>query len=541
MDRGAYASWIRKVRGTMSQKDFGSKICRFRNEGKIRKCCSYHRNEVINWEKGKNLPLNLEAFISIALFRFDHCHRRDEDGEEYREKRVQYVQRKMEMFLGRRLYCRNLHGALLFQVCRDILSLEEVLEIEPELEKMVQDASEELDVSQKRSYALQKETQRITDCLYQIGTKEELYSLVKQSRYFFYTGTRTFGERMVRCYEGRQRYCAPISFFAAVRIYAPNYRDSINRIFISSGMTRQWIMDLCVHLRFNRREIQHMLKNAQLVSLSEEKQDEEYYLKEYHGCPIGSAAWYQYRETNLNDDVFSHFSGYHSFTLKQKFVVFMVILALLEHAETMNAFVPVDYLLELFLQYDYGKSLLSAAETVIFQTMEEYPLWSEQINADLIAQIEDEASYLFFSWDELKTDNEKAVYQDYFEEFSAYYTFAKDSACKESSDLEGIKLRYFAATAYTVFTGKYYRGSLSQIDLDEIKLQFSRGECGGNWKTFYRFMNQILVVFAQENPPEKTRSGEYFCVLHGKETEKLTLQSIMEDTYIVLCELICTK
>lgn len=193
MDRQAYINWIREVRGKMSQKEFGEKICHFKNEKGTKVCKTYHRNEIANWEKGKNVPLNLETFISIALLDFDNNHR-DKSGSGYRNLRFQYVRNKMKVILGQELYCRIVHEALLIQVCRDIITFEELLELEPELDRIVQ--SVDMDMCQKRDYALQRGTENIAGNLYGVTKKDEIISIIAESKMFF---TREFGHLEKEC------------------------------------------------------------------------------------------------------------------------------------------------------------------------------------------------------------------------------------------------------------------------------------------------------------------------------------------------------
>ena len=155
MDKQKYSSWIRKIRGKISQEEFGRKICHFKNEKDIKVCSGYHRNEISNWEKGKNLPTNLETFISIALLDFDSCNPKKEKDNGYRNLRFQYVQNKMEQLLGQKLYCRCIHDVLLIQVCRDIINFNELLDMEPKLEQIIQDVDKEMK-QKKNEYALQK-------------------------------------------------------------------------------------------------------------------------------------------------------------------------------------------------------------------------------------------------------------------------------------------------------------------------------------------------------------------------------------------------
>lgn len=61
----AFAEWVAKVRGTVSQEKFAKMIYRPPGTGMGAEC--FQRTEVSNWELGKNMPDHLETIISIAL------------------------------------------------------------------------------------------------------------------------------------------------------------------------------------------------------------------------------------------------------------------------------------------------------------------------------------------------------------------------------------------------------------------------------------------------------------------------------------------
>ena len=415
MDKQKYSSWIRKIRGKISQEEFGRKICHFKNEKDIKVCSGYHRNEISNWEKGKNLPTNLETFISIALLDFDSCNPKKEKDNGYRNLRFQYVQNKMEQLLGQKLYCRCIHDVLLIQVCRDIINFNELLDMEPKLEQIIQDVDKEMK-QKKNEYALQKKTNTIEKGMFQITSKEEIKEIVEELKIFFYTGTRTFGERMKECFKKRQRYIEMISFEEAVRIYAPNYRESYGRIFNSSSITRQWVIDLCIHLRFNRMELQTILKNAHFVPLSSHSEDEEYYYRDQKQIPIGSTFWYQYMEKNYQDKFPAHFEYLFSLKLIEKYKIAILLNIFISEMLYKENLVPIDYLLESFTKYDYGQIALKAIEQVLKDMDQNFDdIWGaiEKLTNTLKAKIDPWFTYIFSSFYRLESDAAKKVYKEY--------------------------------------------------------------------------------------------------------------------------------
>lgn len=540
MNRQEYSSWIRETRGKISQEEFGRKLCHFKNEKDIKICSGYHRNEVANWEKGKNLPTNLETFISIALLDFDSRNQREEKDNGYRNLRFQYVQDKMEKFLRQKLYCRCIHDALLIQVCRDVINFEELLDMEPRLEKIIQDIDKEMK-QEKKKYALQKKTNTIQKKMFQITSKEKIKEIVEELKIFFYTGARTFGERMKECFKKRQRYIEEISFEEAVRIYAPNYRESYGRIFNSSSITRQWIIDLCVHLRFNRTELQTILGNAYLVPLSDHLEDEEYYYRDQKQLPIGSTSWYQYMEKNYRNEFPAHFEDFFSLELIEKYKIAILLNIFISNMLYKENLVPIDYLLESFTKYDYGQAALKAVEQVVKDMDQSFDdPWEviEKLTDTLKAKINPWFTYLFSGSDRLESDAAKKVYKNYCEESKNYYLLPKQMIRGFAEDFELTKMRCFAALLYTVFTGQYYIGTISNADLKKIKAQFENRVAG--WRTIYGFINQFLITFLGNQPLCKNNEG-YFCIINQKKTGNFNMREVTIDIWESFRMLICTK
>lgn len=531
MDRQAYINWIREVRGKMSQEEFGKKICHFKNDKGTKVCKPYHRNEIANWEKGKNVPLNLETFISIALLDFDNNHR-DKSGSGYRNLRFQYVRNKMKVILGQELYCRIVHEALLIQVCRDIITFEELLELEPELDRIVQ--SVDMDMCQKRDYALQRGTENIAGNLYGVTKKDEIISIIAESKMFFYTGVRTFGERMRKCCEKEQRYTASIKFAEAVRVYAPNYRDSFGRVFTSSGISRRWIIDLCIHLRFNRAEIQDMLKNAKVIPLSADPCDVEFYYEEREGMAIGSASWYQYMEKQYPDKFKSHFSGLQLLDLSDKMRVAGLIGIFIGNVKHIEELVPVDYLLESFMWYDCGKEALK-----IMREINGHEKSAEELEMLIRDKGKFWIDYLESGLYTLESEDARKVYRDYLQEFSEYYMVPIKVDGQACNDIEAVKLRYFASIIYTVFTGHYYKGRIREEDLKIIKNQFENQVEG--WKVIYGFINQFLVTFLSGRILHKDDKARYYCMINHKKKNTFDMEDVKESIWESIYMLDCTK
>lgn len=537
MNREIYSKWIREVRGTMTQIEFGKCICHFKSEKNTKVCKGYHRNEIANWEKGKSLPENIETFVSIALLDYDKKYQNSEKEIAFRNQRYQYVQKKMWTILGQNLYCRNIHDMLLIQVCRDVISFDEMLKLEPELEELVWMA--DMDSAQRREYALQRETEKISGNLLKIKERDEIIQLVEDSRVFFYTGNRTFGERLKKCFEDsdkEKKYSEKLSLTEAVRIYAPNYRDSFSRIFFSSSMTRQWMIDLCIHLRFERREIQDMLNNAYMIPLSDYEEDiEKYYME--NEAPIGSACWYQKQEEKYPDRFPGHFAKFKKMTLLEKMLIALLLAAYVSE-ESAEGLPPIDYLLESFLLYDYGKKAMEKAERILEQNVE----WKiDDMQDELIESIKNWQEYVQYGHENADTIMLRRAFSHYRDECFEYFLLP-EKALKHITEEEkekAVRLRYLAALLYTVFTGRYFKGTITDTDLREIKIQFEKQ--WKDWKLIYNFLNQFLLTFLDGQPLYRDTQGGFFVELNGKKTRPLDFKEIIADLWESLDMIKCTR
>lgn len=527
MNRQLYISWIREVRGKTNQTEFAGKIYHYKTIKNIRKCCTYHRNEIGNWEKGKNLPMNIEAFISIALLDFDQKYPRVEMDIAYRNRRYQYVNDKMMEIIGQNLYCRSVYDALLIQVCRGVISFEDVLELEKELEKMLHSVI--LNSEQKRKYALKKETDIIRGNLFKIETREEIVEVVEESKIFFCTGTRTLGERMKICFESRQRYVEKITLAEAVRIYAPNYRESFNRVFTSSGISRQWLIDICVHLRFTRKEIQYILDNAHHVSLSDDCNEQEaFYVDE--GYPIGSTAWYKHMERQYPEEFEGHFYGFKRMTLSEKIIIGVLLCGYAEEIYDENGLLPADYLLESFLFYECGKGAVRKVEKILKSVSDNEEWNAEELQQKLNIDIVEWLEYIKSGMNYFETFAAMKVYEDYRQEFSDYFSVSVGKVVDVADTFEISKLKYIAAMLYTIFMGKYYLNTITERDLKYIKMQFENQT--KDWKIMYNFISQFFITFLSDHPVYKNSSGRYYTIINKRKTGSFDL----EETYISLWE-----
>lgn len=530
-----YRNWICEVKGKLSQNAFGKQIKHYQSEKDIKECKTYGRTEVSNWITGKSLPKDKETCISIALFDFDKKNPIAEKTITDRNKRYRHVREKINLILGIDLYCRNIHDLLLIQVCRDVISFEEVLELEPQLEELLQDIS--LGMQERQKYALEKQTENISGNLLKIETKEEIFEIVEEAKLFFYTGNRVLGERFKKCFEERNRYVKRLSFEEAFRIYAPNYRNSFRKLFTSSGHSREWILDMCVHLRLNREEIQYILENAHVIPLSDETEDVE---GGYNDTlyPIGSVKWYQYMETQYPSQFKGHFWEFQTMTLLEKFQIAVLLCSCVEdmYGEELP---PVDYILESFLFYKCGKDAMKKVDDLLKNVSLDSEWDAQTLHDNLKDNVESWILYVQSAFFSIKNQATRNVYEDYREEFSDYFSYEKHSVghLKETSQV--IQLKYIAAVLYTVFTGKYYQNQVLEADLEDIKSQFEdRVE---DWKIIYNFVNQFFITFLNNQVLYEKSQGKYYTMMDSEKTRVFDMEEVYTDFWEALVILKCTK
>lgn len=505
------AFWIKGVRkkNKLSQTEFGKRVYQYVTAKSGKVCRNYHRNTIANWEAGREVPRDLESFLSIALLDYDWDHGPCKNCDE-RNERYQYARELMRQMLGVDLYCRNLHDALLIQVCRAVISFEEVLELEPELDALIRKLN--IDREEKRGYALQTATEMIQRDLFQINGKEQIREVVEKNLVFFYTGNRTLGERWRWIYEGRDRYPEKLSMEEAVQIYAPNYQNSYKKLFFSSGMTRHWLLDLCIHLRFDRGELQAVLRYA-------------------HMAPLPDGSWAEGDAVGQG----SRFPEVYRMPLRKKLKLLLLITGYVA-MEEWQALPPVDCILESFEQYDQGKTVLGRLDQWLSGIDPEAAIdWED-------AYIQEQLAPVIGDWDDyLRVGYEAAairtsvsrVYESHRNEHGVYYDMP-DRKCRGIRNREeACRLRYAAALYYTVFLGKYFNGQLTEKDLRLIREQFEDADY------IYKFISQFLGIFLDSRELLENREKKFY-VVDGdgqRVTRMLDMAEILQDILASVIEL----
>lgn len=553
MERGDYAEWIRSVRGKMSREAFGKQIYHYTEDGT--NCDTYHRNAVGNWEAGGNIPKNTETFLSIALMEYDIKHPGECKSCGERNRRYGYARHLIYEKLGIDLYCRSLHDALLIQVCRGVLTFPEVPELEQKMNGCIQAAAQGIDGEAKRKYALERATAAIESDWYKINDKKEIPEIVEKTSMFFYTWDRTMGAHIVQIFENRQRYVKPLTLENAVNIYAPNYRKSYSQKFLhSSGTSRQWLLDLCVHLRFDREEIQEVLEYAHMAPLSENREDPEFYLRKIDSFSVGSAGWYRTFEEDKtclkvkkNPGAVPHFGEMKNRSLNEKLQILMLMICCIEE-DSFEDLPPIDYLLESFTLYRSGKRKGRGDEAVkklehILKKVDPEEWEREELQKQLKSSVKDWIDYVQNGYETAIENSVIEVYEDYRRECSEYYSIPEQYLKNVRNREKVYKLRYIAALFFTVFTGRYYLGELSSYDLEIVKRQFDDSDN----VYIYRFISYVLGIFLSQNEIYESEKDSFYILEKNRvkggiqESKALNLTKIIEYLWGALIELGCTK
>ena len=501
-NRLEYAKWIKSVRKKYkyTQSTFGEMVCCFyyNNERNQRECRGYSESAVKKWESGKSRPDNTEALISMALIQESGSCERCE-GLSYKERKDRYiaVQKCMSTYFERKLYCRNMNDALFVASIIGIYSVKELPSVYPKFEKIIQ--SVELDLEEKKKYSLSKHTENIERDLLACENEEDFKELVEKWKVFFYLGGRTVGERMKTHYEEAHRE-EKLTFKEAVAIYAPRTAESYNRIFSSDAMiSRQWLLDLCIHLRLSRNEMEVVLKNASMSPLSKDKNDSESCLKASTYYAIGSVKWYEKRAEQGKDSYQYRYPWFLSMNLEEK-MSFILLLTEYAKEKGVNNMPPIDYLLE------YIPSCKIFSELCKLVQKEKL-----EVAVDLLDETIDEILY------KIRTDAGKAVYEKYRAEFRRYYQMGKGKYNPLPKEIdkteEGNLLTFVSAIIYSVFSGKIVSSTFREEDFKQLKValeempdKFSEEKSGA-----YYFIRRLWKLFlTDERIFRGKRNGFHF-------------------------------
>lgn len=519
MNRVAYANWIINViengkkRGLYTKlDDFGKEIIHYEMVDNVKVCKCYSRNSISNWKNGNNLPKTRETLISIALYEYDYLNPGGCKSDEQREKRYKYANMKLKEYLGIELYGRCLYDTLLIEVCRGIISFEELLVKEEQYQAEIKEKNLSFQDKIEITRGNPNPTKDMCTDLEVIRSVVDLDEVIVKYINFYRTVDYAFGSRFLEIFKSRNRYKENLALQDAVYVYAPNYRDSYKKIYSYSEITRDWIVDLCLHLRFNREEINRVLNCAHMAELSKDVTDIEslYAVRNNSNSKnesgnvyqIGSIAWYKDLERS---GVYSHYSYFSDIELREM-VLIILVLALCVEQTDYDDLPPIDYYLESFMLYGYGKKAVISLRELIqknFHKADEYEL-SDDVKEKAHMIISDLLEYV-----NVNSSNAYADWESYKEECSKYFFDNLYEDMKIQSREELGKLRYFAGLVYTVLIGKYY-AERSMKDFDQVDERFNKKD-----QDELRFLYRgIIGVLLDEERIEERGPGKY-CVVEA--------------------------
>ena len=494
-------NWIIDVRGDESKSSFCEHLYHFQIRQGEPICLTYGRGTITNWESGKTSPpRDVETILSIALTEFDKKHGYDSAGDD----RYYFARGRLNEMLGLDLWCRNLHDALLIQVCRGLLRFDGLIEFEKALLAEIKKVT--LTSAEKDELAIERKTEAISKSLSKAENLDEVFALITTDYASYFAAQHWLsGSRFRRIYERRNRFFdMTIPLKMAVVNLAPNYTNSINNMFNGSFLSRDWLIDLCRHLRFDRDEINEVLEathNAELEN-SEELSD--------------------------------HFSFFCEKPLDERLKIMLLNGLYLADADPNDYPVPIDYLLDPFRpSYESGKTALRKLKDIVdsidhseyygideLSKKEFATIWSGTVERPFLDEL--------FNYEITKL---------YAQETPCYFTFNKnqtDYINRFRSD--AVRIHYFAALTYTVLTGDVYTGAYHDSDLDGIRALFHSDDVSNQeiHNNIFMFISQILGTFLGPAVPHETEEGKFYVMNAAtgrKSSRSLDFETIIEDLW----------
>lgn len=538
-----YAKWVRKIRkdSKMTQEEFGKHVYRFEKWGEKKKdegkekmneeyCRHYNRSSVINWERGRNLPVNIETFVCLAIM--DYRIHGEADVSCYA-----HVQRQMQKYFNRRLYPRTINDALLMMAIRGLYAMEEIPEVRREINQLF--SQRHINKAEKGRYALDSMTEDVELVLCRVQSKEAFMELVFSEEYwpYFYLGGRAVGEKLKEMYEDFQtKYgkirisrnkSEQISFEDAVNIYVPKCRGSFNRIFSSDMcVSRQWLMDFCIHMRLDREDIQKVLGKARMVLLSDDKSTWESQIRELENASIGSVKWYNKMAQAYPEKWKIRYIDAMKLPVPEKLAFAVLISEYLEKMESIaDEIMPVDYLLDCMFSMkvwtEIKKEMKSLVKTYTEQMVRNtesllgkiYRLFAD----DFVCEIDSNMAGTI-------SDRVKNIYDAYRMEFYNYFSVPKNKYRDEDRSVN--KIYTLATVTYSLFTGKLYE-KLYQEDLEELHKQLLA--YSASMEQVYLFLNNLWVIFLGPEKLQKSSRGMFYCVKDQRMKKPMGWEEIKRD------------
>lgn len=527
--RQEFAEWIRSIRRKygLSQEKLGKKIYHFEYRGKKEICLCFHRNSVGNWENGKNLPMTIETFVSLALVDYcGTCERPDQLQFFEMKRRYVYVRNCLQNYVGRSLYVRNINDALLLAAVKGLYSISELPEVRKELKEILENA--ELSQEEKKTLSLERKTTVLENEFLWIENREEFQNFIEKNRDYFRIGNRTVGERAKYIFEnpGEEIVRLP-KFRQMIDVYAPQYSVSYNKIFSSDFIvSRNWLISFCIKMRYTRQEINQILKNANMLPLSNQKENMEYYVRGEKNFAVGSVKWYEKVVRQDVPELSVKYQEAAALSPKKKLAFLILIICSLVGVQEKITSFPVDYLLEYFLLSDEGKEALNSAEkefTQMGKNLCKNSSWIVEIYGGYICVVLDMYT------ERHRSKEEQEAVKVYRDEFSRYCMLPEDKVSKECRENANAcetarRLRFFAACSYSVLTGRIYTGNIVEEDFEMLRCVLEEKKA----ENCINFFSLLWGMFLDnEEILWDGRSG--FSILLGKERSNvLSLREVLE-------------
>ena len=488
--------WITAVHGDDSIKAFAGRIYHLRNKGNTPVCLSYSRATISNWESGATAPpRDIETILSIALVEFEKTHGKDCD----RNERYLFARGKLQEMLNIDLWCRNLHDAVLIQVCRGLLEFPEVPDFEAELLAEIRKVS--LNSIQKDEYAIERKTEAINNELTKAESKEKVRELIttKYANYFASQHWLT-GARLRKIYNERNRiYGLNLPLRAAIVNLAPNYSNSFNNMFNGSFIGRGWLIDLCKHLRFNPEEINKVLEATHNAQLNDE-------------------------ETSPDD-----FSYFEDKPLRERLEIMLLLGMYIASIDDDSDELPIDYLLDPFRpEYESGRMMIRLLDEYLKDSADAETWDTEELFEQPFADKWNEAIWRAHD-DEMFIPE---ISYELIEESAEYYKMNRPQTVHIRTYGDAYNLHLFASLSYTVLTGKKYTGSYHNSDLGKIRLLLQTGdsELQFIFNNIFNFITHILETFLGTSALFETEDCKFYII--NEESESTRIRKMDIDTII---------
>ncbi|MCD8356325.1 MAG: hypothetical protein LUE11_07120 [Clostridia bacterium] len=414
----------------------------------------------------------------------------------------------MQHYLGRKLYTRDLHDFLLITAANGIISFDKIHYYEKKLNSEMSEVP--LKKEEKKQLGLKRETIIMTKDSYVLDTEEKVLEYIRSRGSVYAVGRRTLGERMKERFEEKN---PTIKFDHGVKIYASKYQDDYYRIQKAGKRPeREWIIQFCIRMRFNRDEINDALADAHYTPL------ESGCIRELSGCSVGSVKWFADPRNEWKD----RFADMGEKTIDEKITYCTMLIAELSRGSTgLNSvewMMPIDYYLERFPASMAWKNNLLKKMTAWKQKHDDAE--AEEVLREIrqISGILTEKTLPLVQ--ELRRETAD-ILSSCQQEYLQCIKNVERLNCDGQHELN--KLRMLASISYSIFTGKVFGGDLTQRELNVLKEEVEPINRG-----YLYFLNYFWYVFLGKQPLEHTKDG-FSSKYKGRTVISYTLENLALD------------